>query len=44
MLENVNFNEKKNQYNGVDFIIIVYIFEIDIEILYMYIYNVDIFL
>lgn len=42
MLENVNFNEKKNQHNGVDFIITVYILEIDTETLYMYIYNVDI--
>lgn len=41
MLENVNFNEKKNQHNGVDFIITVYILEIDTETLYMYIYNVD---
>lgn len=42
MLENVNFNENKNQHNGVDFIITVYILEIDTETLYMYIYNVDI--
>lgn len=41
MLENVNFNENKNQHNGEDFIITVYILEIDTETLYMYIYNVD---
>lgn len=36
MLENVNFNEKKYQHNGEDFIITVYILEIDTETLYMY--------